>query len=206
MKKIISILLSCLFLFSQMIVVFAEISDAYESDTIEYVTLPIIPETASFRHASATFFLSDGVAYVTYSVTADGKNIDVSILIEKKTMGIFWANIGKAEYNSGSKSYMTGDYSVKADGNGEYRATVLFRRGSEKIRKVIYFSYDDKKLIGDVDGNGVIRSADARLALRFSAKIQKYTQAQLERADVNCDGRMTASDARVILRFSGGFV
>lgn len=114
MKKIISILLICFLLLSQMIVVFAEISDVYESDTIEYVTLPNIPQLASFRHVSAVFFVSDGV-----------------------------------------------------------------------------------------DGNGVIRAADAHLALRFSAKIQKYTQAQLERSDVNCDGRVTASDARVILRCSG---
>ena len=206
MKKFVSILLSCLLLLSQMIVVFAETTDEYECETIVPSTIPEIPATASFRHVSATFFVSDGVAYVTYSVTADGKNIDVSILIEKKTMGIFWANIGKAEYNSGTKSYMTGDYSAKADGTGEYRATVLFKRDSEKLKRIIYFSYDDKKIIGDVDGNGVIRAADARLALRFAAKIQKYNQAQSERADVNCDGRVTASDARVILRFSGGFV
>lgn len=206
MKKFISILLSCLLLFSHMIVVFAETTDEYECETIVPSTVPVIPETLSFRHASATFFVSDGIAYVTYSVTADGKNIDVSILIEKKTMGIFWANIGKTECKSGNKPYMTGDYSVKSDGNGEYRATVLFERGSEKLAKTIYFSYDDINLIGDVDGNGVIRAADARLALRFSAKIQKYNQAQSERADVNCDGRVTASDARVILRFSGGFV
>lgn len=53
---------------------------------------------------------------------------------------------------------------------------------------------------GDLDGNGKITAADARVALRISAKLEKTTEAQKLIADVNNDGKITAADARKILR------
>lgn len=53
---------------------------------------------------------------------------------------------------------------------------------------------------GDLDGNGKITAADARVALRISAKLEKATEAQKLIADVNKDGKITAADARKILR------
>ena len=53
---------------------------------------------------------------------------------------------------------------------------------------------------GDLDGNGKITAADARVALRISAKLEKATEAQKILADVNHDGKITAADARKILR------
>lgn len=58
----------------------------------------------------------------------------------------------------------------------------------------------DRPRIGDVDGNGRIEASDARLALRYSAKLQTLTAEQQKRADIEGDGRVTASDARLILR------
>lgn len=58
--------------------------------------------------------------------------------------------------------------------------------------------------IGDVNGDGKISAADARLALRFSASLEKPTEEQKKSADVNNDGKITASDARMILRVSAG--
>jgi hypothetical protein len=55
---------------------------------------------------------------------------------------------------------------------------------------------------GDVDGNGVITASDARLALRYSAKLITLTQEQQRSADIDKDGHVTASDARTILRIS----
>ena len=57
-------------------------------------------------------------------------------------------------------------------------------------------------LIGDVDNNGKITSADARLALRASAKIEDMDARQLICADMNRDGKITSADARMILRKS----
>ncbi len=55
---------------------------------------------------------------------------------------------------------------------------------------------------GDVDGNGKITAADARLALRISAKLEKATEYQTRIADMDKNGKITAADARKILRIS----
>lgn len=62
----------------------------------------------------------------------------------------------------------------------------------------------DTIMPGDVDGNGRITAADARLALRISAKLDQPDERQKKAADVNGDGNVTSSDARAILRFAAG--
>lgn len=53
---------------------------------------------------------------------------------------------------------------------------------------------------GDVDGNGRLTAADARLALRISARLEEASYERLQRGDLNGDGRITAAEARSILR------
>lgn len=53
---------------------------------------------------------------------------------------------------------------------------------------------------GDVDGDGKISSADARLALRGSVGLEELTADFIMRADVDKNGKVEASDARTILR------
>ena len=53
---------------------------------------------------------------------------------------------------------------------------------------------------GDVDGDGKINAADARLILRASAQLESLTGAYFIAADVNCDGKVNALDARKTLR------
>jgi len=55
---------------------------------------------------------------------------------------------------------------------------------------------------GDVDGDGRVTAADARLILRRAAKIIKFTMEQDALADVDEDGKITAADARKVLRVS----
>ncbi len=56
----------------------------------------------------------------------------------------------------------------------------------------------------DVDGNGKTTAADARLALRGSAKLEKVEGVYATASDMNADGKITAADARKILRISAG--
>ena len=56
----------------------------------------------------------------------------------------------------------------------------------------------------DVDGNGKTTAADARLALRGSAKLEKVEGVYATASDMNDDGKITAADARKILRISAG--
>ena len=61
-----------------------------------------------------------------------------------------------------------------------------------------------KTLPGDVDGDGVLSSADARLALRASVKLEniKKGTAAFTAADADKNGKIESADARLILRAS----
>lgn len=54
--------------------------------------------------------------------------------------------------------------------------------------------------LGDVNFDGRITPADARLALRYSAKLETPTEAQFIVANVIVDEKITSADARLILR------
>lgn len=59
-------------------------------------------------------------------------------------------------------------------------------------------------IAGDVDGDGKVTAADARLALRASVGSEKLTEQQKAAADVDGDGKVTAADSREILRMATG--
>lgn len=61
-------------------------------------------------------------------------------------------------------------------------------------------------LPGDVDGNGKVEAADARLALRRSVGLEDYAEGSVpyKACDVDFSGDVTAADARLILRASVG--
>lgn len=58
--------------------------------------------------------------------------------------------------------------------------------------------------MGDIDSDGYISSADARLALRCSVGLERFDGEMLARGDADFDGRLTPADARLILRLSVG--
>ncbi len=57
---------------------------------------------------------------------------------------------------------------------------------------------------GDVNGDGRIDPADARLALRISVGLSKVISSSYDAADYDSDGTVTAADARAILRKAVG--
>lgn len=61
-----------------------------------------------------------------------------------------------------------------------------------------------KVIPGDIDGDGKVTAADARVGLRDSVDLEKLTKRQKRAADVDGDGKVTAADAREILRKSVG--
>lgn len=64
------------------------------------------------------------------------------------------------------------------------------------IFSVTAFAYT----LGDVTGEGKITAADARLALRYSARLEDPDEEQFKAADVDNSGKITPADARRILR------
>lgn len=59
-------------------------------------------------------------------------------------------------------------------------------------------------IMGDVNRNGTVTAADARLTLRYAAKIEVFPENFPKSADIDCDGSATPADARKILRVAAG--
>ena len=59
-------------------------------------------------------------------------------------------------------------------------------------------------LLGDLNADGAISAADARLALRLAVGAEPMTRGMLTVGDVNGSGTVTAADARLILRCAVG--
>ena len=83
----------------------------------------------------------------------------------------------------------------------ECSSEILKEDVSEEVSEETTENYDTV-ILGDVNGDGKITAADARLALRTSAQLETLTSEQFLAADVDCSGKITASDARDILRYS----
>ncbi|MEZ4707833.1 MAG: dockerin type I domain-containing protein [Caldilineaceae bacterium] len=58
-------------------------------------------------------------------------------------------------------------------------------------------------ILGDVDGDGVVRALDAALALRLAAGLRTPTPEELQAGDINGNGVIQAADASMILYFAG---
>ncbi|HHU84562.1 MAG TPA: trypsin-like serine protease [Clostridiales bacterium] len=59
-------------------------------------------------------------------------------------------------------------------------------------------------LLGDMDNDGRVTTADARRVLRYAAGLETASAEILKKADVNNDGKLTVLDARIVLRVSLG--
>lgn len=57
---------------------------------------------------------------------------------------------------------------------------------------------------GDVDADGVVTAADARLTLRCAVELESFRGLQKVVGDLTIDRRITAADARKILRMAVG--
>lgn len=89
--------------------------------------------------------------------------------------------------------------------------TLLVDEGSyaEKYAKYYQIPYKSlmeppKLILGDVDGDGEITSADALFALRQSVKLENLTPEAIKMADIDNDGEITSADSLSILRMSVG--
>lgn len=58
------------------------------------------------------------------------------------------------------------------------------------------------RLLGDVDGNGAVDSADSAEVLKYAAEAQELDEVQNKAADVNRDGAADSTDAAAILEYA----
>ena len=71
---------------------------------------------------------------------------------------------------------------------------------SEETTKGPEDQYVDIGIVGDINKDGKVNSMDARLALRFSARLQQFSDEELVLADADGDKIVRSRDARLILR------
>ncbi|MBR5423530.1 MAG: hypothetical protein IK108_05905 [Clostridia bacterium] len=135
----------------------------------------------------------------TTSVNAAAKGTTVTITASAAPEGkafdkweVVKGNITLADVTSTVTTFVMGDLNVEV--------------------KAVYMdigSSGEERLFGDIDGDGNITAADARLALRMSVDIMHddgipFTDKQITAADVDRDGRVTGADARLLLRKAVG--
>ena len=94
-----------------------------------------------------------------------------------------------------------------AESCGNDALTVIYGYGDSTARTYAEeygyrFVQIHSSLKGDIDDNGKLSAADARLALRASVGLEKYAAGSrtFTAADADGDGKISAADARLILR------
>lgn len=105
-------------------------------------------------------------------------------------------------YNSGEKKLLDNGYLLihEIDTSTVGKYPVKLKYGEYEVEFEYTVSDRPQRILGDVDGNGEITTADARLALRFAVQLESYDENSLNAADVDFDAKVTPADARKILR------
>lgn len=93
-----------------------------------------------------------------------------------------------------------GKKTIKISGTGELSSA----KGDSVTVDLKYTPELPEYILGDVNNDGSITAADARLALRASVGLEKFTELQILAADTDKNKEITAADARMILRASVG--
>lgn len=93
---------------------------------------------------------------------------------------------------------ITKEPTVNEEGEQKKTCTVCGASEIQAIPRLPEHSY----ILGDVNGDGSITAADARIALRASANLTVLDERQILAADADGNGKITAVDARKILRVS----
>ena len=110
-----------------------------------------------------------------------------------------------AIYNSGEKKLIDNYelmHNIDNSVIGRYPVTVVF---GEFLAEFEYIVEKRREIrIGDINFDSQVNAADARLALRASARLETLTDESFLAADVDFDEKVTAADARKILRVAAG--
>ena len=167
--------------------------------------------------AAMEFFFDSSIPKLSHKLTAVGANSatctnDGNIAHYKCTR----ENCGMLFSDAAGKNVIT-DVTVKATGhNYEWVVTKpaeVGKPGEKSYTCKVCKDVKEKKpiaalepdyLLGDVDLNGEVKAADARLALRASVGLETLSATQQKAADVDKSGEIKAADARLILRASVG--
>lgn len=164
------------------------------------------PEYYNTNNASLSFYISDkGKATVTYTVALKDNGVSSAtavVYIEKHLVGPFWQRLNVKWTDSFYERYHVDSVVYRLNDEGTYRAVLQVKAGSDDVKLTAEFEYKKGYLHGDVNKDSRITAADARLVLRYSARLEGDSVDIRKRGDMNGDGKVNANDARLLLRIS----
>lgn len=131
------------------------------------------------------------VVYVRASSSDNSKSYSCIISDHKASVKINASDIQSGEKSFTAKIMVFGSSSEQPIDVKENIQIKLASSSEEKQRQ-----------LGDIDNDGRISASDARLLLRYTAKLENLDSETLKYSDVNSDGRISAADARLLLRVS----
>ncbi len=221
MKKFFSVFLCVLILLSFNMTAFANYRDPVDGIKMKAGLNPVIMQIDDTHYQYAVYAVDmENMTNADMIIKCD-RSMIVESFEATDDFSLCYDN------NIGTQTYVSFIYKEKCDKSAAKLFVINFRCAEEfinpeleltnlagtfikKIHEPVTVKYDgknelsEKKSLGDVDLNGKVTAADARLALRFSAKLEKLSDAQQKNAEVNKDGKVTSADARLILRVSAG--
>lgn len=178
------------------------------SGTTSGVKPQLKPEYANINNASLNFYINNrGTASVMYTVSAKSTNtqrITASVSIEKHLMGPFWHRLPVKYTDTFHENYHSDSFEYTVGENGRYRAVMSVNVGKDEIVLSAECDYEKGKLKGDINLDGRVTAADARLVLRYSARLDTTNTNVKKYGDINSDGKITSADARLVLKISAG--
>ena len=164
------------------------------------------PQYSNINNASLNFYINNlGAASVLYTVSSkntSAEKITVSVTIEKHLTGPFWYRLPVKYTDIFHENYHSDSFEYSISENGRYRAVMTVKAGTDEIVLSAECNYEKGKLTGDINLDGRVTSADARLVLRYSARLDTTNVNVKKYGDINADGKITSADARIVLRIS----
>lgn len=134
-----------------------------------------------------------------YDATLDGKDITVAATTEKEGYKYQTGKNDKFYRITATIPKLDNEKPTEKPTKPTEKPTKPTEKPTEKPSETPTEAPSDVKL-GDLDGNGKITAADARMALRIAARLDTATDDQLKAGDLDGNGKISSSEARAILR------
>ncbi len=164
----------------------------YRTDAMQDLSVSDVPKISYPHQVTETYYKTmtnpSGVMYS--SLGSSG-----SMSFEAHTT--FNVDLPESGYNTNPKKPMFSELEIYGD--TLYLTTYTLNGNTAKKIDSIAIKKGGTNL-GDVNYDGIVNAADARLVLRSTAQLELLTADQQSLADLNGDGKLTAADARLILR------
>ena len=165
-----------------------------KSGIIASVSVTDITETScTIAFSVNSDSVTKAVVYVRASSSDSAKSYTCDISSRTASVKINASDISSGEKNFTAKIMV---FSPSASDPADVKENISIKLDSQTTVK------PSERLLGDINNDGKITAADARLLLRYTAKLESLDSETLKYSDANKDGRISAADARLLLRVS----